>query len=251
MKFPASKATVEVRRMSVSIMSMSPTTQFLIAGGIGCLGVVLLSWLLFGSLGTAGALIGTVFYICGCAMALISLRRTFPHRAIGFCNCVTITRLMLVCTLIAALIDNYDGPWMVFAVATVALSLDGVDGWLARREGYASNFGARFDMEVDSVLALTLALHGVFTAGVGAYVILLGLPRYLFAVARFPFPWLDGELPPRFSRKMVCVLQLLVLIAVLLPMVRPPVSDVLVGVAVVALAWSFWLDVRLLRQARS
>lgn len=233
------------------MMSISPTTQFLIAGGLGCLGVILLSWFVFGSLGTAGALIGTLFYVCGCAIALISLRRTFPHRAIGFCNCVTIIRLMLVSTLITALIDGYQEPWMVFAVAAVALSLDGVDGWLARREGYASNFGASFDMEVDSVLALTLALHGVFTAGVGVYVILLGLPRYLFAVARFPFPWLGGELPARFSRKMVCVIQLLVLIAVLLPMVRSPVSDILVIAAIAALAWSFWLDVRLLRQTRS
>lgn len=237
--------------MSVSIMSISPTSQFLLAGSIGCLGVLLLSWLLFGSLGTAGALIGTLFYVCACAVALISLRRTFPHRALGFCNCVTIVRLMLVCTLIAALINQYQEPWALLAVASVALLLDGVDGWLARREGYASSFGARFDMEVDSILALTLALHGVFTAGVGAYVILLGLPRYVFGLAQFPFPWLGGELPPRFSRKVVCVLQMLVLIMILLPMIRPPVSDVLVIVAVVALAWSFWLDVRLLGRTRS
>lgn len=235
----------------MSIMSMSPTTQFLSVGATGFAGVILLSWLLFGSLGTAGAIIGTAFYVGGCAIALNAFRRTFPHRNIGFCNCVTIIRLMLVCTLVAALIDQYEGSWMVFVVASVALSLDGVDGWLARREGYASHFGARFDMEVDSLLALTLALLGVFTAGVGAYVILLGLPRYIFALAQFPFPWMDGELPPRFSRKVVCVLQLLVLIAVLLPIMRSPVSDALVGVTIVALAWSFWLDVRWLRRARS
>lgn len=232
-------------------MSTSPTSQFLLAGSIGCLGLLLLSWLLFDSLGSAGTLIATVFYASACAVALISLRRTFPHRAIGFCNSVTIIRLMLVCTLIAALINQYGEPWAVFAIASVALSLDGVDGWLARREGYASNFGARFDMEVDSILALTLAFHGVFTAGVGAHVILLGLPRYVFALAQLPFAWLGGELPPRFSRKVVCVLQMLVLIVILLPMIQPPVSDILVGLALVALAWSFWLDVRLLRQARS
>lgn len=213
--------------------------------------MVLLSWLLFGSLGTAGAMIGTLAYLCGCALALISFRRTFPHGVLGFCNCVTITRLMLVCALVAALIDHHEGPWVVFAVALVALSLDGVDGWIARREGYASRFGARFDMEVDSALALTLALLGFFSAGVGAYVILLGLPRYVFALSEFRFPWLGRDLPPRFGRKVVCVLQMLVLIAVLLPMVRPPLSDVLVGGALVALAWSFWLDVRWLRRARS
>lgn len=235
----------------VSNMSMSPTTQFVSVCGIGLAGLVLLNWLLFGSFVTPGALSSIALYVSGCAVALIALRRTYPHSAIGFCNCVTIVRLMLVGTLVAALIDQYDGPWTVFVVASIALSLDGLDGWFARREGYTSHFGASFDMEVDSALALTLALHGAFIAGVGPYVILLGLPRYLLALAQFPFAWLGGDLPPRFSRKVVCVLQLLVLIVVLLPMVQPPVSDILVGVAVVALAWSFWLDVQFLRRARS
>ena len=35
------------------------------------------------------------------------------------------------------------------ALVAAALSLDAVDGWLARRCGVASRFGARFDLEVD------------------------------------------------------------------------------------------------------
>jgi phosphatidylglycerophosphate synthase len=38
------------------------------------------------------------------------------------------------------------------------LALDGLDGWLARRFGLASAYGARFDMEVDGFLILVLAL---------------------------------------------------------------------------------------------
>ena len=37
-------------------------------------------------------------------------------------------------------------------------ALDGVDGWLARRSGIASAFGARFDMEIDALLILVLAV---------------------------------------------------------------------------------------------
>lgn len=232
-------------------MNISPTNQFLSAGGIGFVGVVVLGWVLFDGLGTAGGLIGATSYGVGLTIALVSLRRTYPHHAIGLCNCVTIARLMMVCALIVALIDQPDRPWAVFALAAIALALDGVDGWLARREGYGSLFGARFDMEVDSLLALTLALHAYVSAGLGAYVILLGLPRYLFALAQWSMPWLNGEIPERFSRKVVCVVQLLVLILVLLPMVQSPLSDVLVCGALLALSWSFWLDIRWLRQARS
>lgn len=194
--------------------------------------------------------VGLLAYGCGCAIALRALRRTYPHRFIGFCNGVTIVRLMLVCTLIAALVDRYQGAWTIFAVAAVALSLDGFDGWLARHEGYVSDFGARFDMEVDSMLALTLSLLAVFSAGVGAYVILLGLPRYVFALAHYVWPWLNRPLPERFSRKVVCVFQLLVLLAVLSPIVQPPYSNISVVLALAALAWSFWLDVSLLRRTR-
>src|SRR5690349_4135341 len=39
--------------------------------------------------------------------------------------------------------------WAVPVGALGALTLDGVDGWLARRRRIASAFGARFDMEAD------------------------------------------------------------------------------------------------------
>ena len=37
-------------------------------------------------------------------------------------------------------------------------ALDGVDGWLARRRGMSSAFGARFDMEIDALLVQVLAI---------------------------------------------------------------------------------------------
>ena len=86
-------------------------------------------------------------------------------------------------------------PWAVFAVAALALALDGIDGWLARREGLTSGFGARFDMEVDSALALILALNAWAAGTAGAIVLLIGLPRYAFAAAALAFPWLDRPRP--------------------------------------------------------
>ena len=51
-----------------------------------------------------------------------------------------------------------DMAWSIVAIAIVAVVLDGVDGWVARRTGTASAFGMRFDMETDAALILVLAI---------------------------------------------------------------------------------------------
>ena len=47
---------------------------------------------------------------------------------------------------------------VVIPLSIIALSLDGVDGALARRQMLESRFGAAFDMEVDSAFALVLSI---------------------------------------------------------------------------------------------
>jgi len=176
---------------------------------------------------------------------------SYPHASLGWCNGVTLFRLALVCTVVAWLFAPPAFAWAIVSVATVAFALDGLDGWLARREGYVSAFGSRFDMEVDSVLALALAAHAYLGGDVTPAVILLGLPRYAFFAAQLKWPWIAGDLPPRFSRKVVCVLQIAALIVLLLPMVGASLSNIIVAATAATLIWSFWLDLRHLRGARA
>ena len=84
-----------------------------------------------------------------------------PFRRFGAANIVTSARLALVALLAAThrrarTRRRSRGPppcwqsrWTV---------LDGTDGWLARRSGVVSAFGARFDMETDALLIMVLAL---------------------------------------------------------------------------------------------
>jgi len=232
------------------IKGLGPKAQFRCVGAFGLLVVAAFFWPLSDGLAGPGMLISLGIYSFALGIAYFAFGRTYPHAAIGWCNIVTMFRLSLVSVLVAWLFTPPVGIWSVFAVATLAFALDGLDGWLARREGYVSDFGARFDMEVDSVLALALALHAYLYGDVSAFVILLGLPRYIFHVAQTQMPWLARDLPPRFSRKVVCVLQISALIALQLPMMRAPLSDLVAGVAAIALIWSFWLDVRLLWRVR-
>ena len=93
----------------------------------------------------------------------------------------------------------------ILALAGLVLLLDGVDGWLARRGGWCSRFGARFDMETDALLVLLILLVLLFLTGplsympeavLAAIVFLIGLD--LMAEAGFDpraqgFFWLAGQ----------------------------------------------------------
>lgn len=132
----------------------------------------------------------------------------------------------------------------------MALALDGVDGHLARRHGRVSAFGARFDMEVDSVLALLLAVHAAASGSGGPLVLFLGLARYGFVAASVALPFLSAPLPPRFGRKGACVLQLGCLIVLQLPVLGAGAAVVLAVVVSAALALSFAVDIAWLARRR-
>ena len=205
-----------------------------------------LAWLLVGAHPAALGL-ATVTYFAASTLA-VAMARGLPLEKVGLCNLVTLTRMLLTSALTAPLVAPGRTATIV-AVAILALLLDGLDGWLARRQGRESAFGARFDMEVDAAFGLVLALNAWQAGTVGAQVLLLGLPRYLFAGAGRIWPWLVRPLPDRFGRKVVCVLQILVLIALQLPWLAGPAATVLVLGALGALGWSFGRDVLWLRGA--
>ena len=231
----------------------APVKWFVLAAAAGGLGVIALSLGLFGrgSAGLAGVGLGLAVYALGASVAGVALARTYPHAALGLCNMVTLARLVITATLAGALVAASGPSWSVFALAALALLLDGVDGWLARHQNLASTFGARFDMEVDSAFALVLALHAAVSGAAGLFVVLLGLPRYLFVAASFVLPWLGNPLPERFSRKLVCVIQIGALIALQLPLAASGMlTPVIVGVCL-ALVWSFALDILWLWRTRT
>lgn len=179
----------------------------------------------------------------------IMLDRGHPHSRVGAANVITLLRLAIVGVLLSILLAGAGRPEIVIPLSVVALGLDGVDGHLARRQRLASRFGASFDTEVDSAFALVLALLAV-AGPAGPIALVLGLPRYLFWAAGRVMPWLNGPLEPRFSRKVVCVLQLIVLIVLQLPALPVWLALALVVAAAGFLAWSFGDDIRFLRSRR-
>jgi phosphatidylglycerophosphate synthase len=128
------------------------------------------------------------------------------------------------------------------ALATAATALDGIDGWLARRSRLSSPFGARFDMEVDAMLILALAVLVWRYDKAPAWVIASGLLRYAFLLAGRAWKWLTRALPPAPRRKAVAVIQAIALSAALLPVLPPPASTRVAALALAALCYSFLVD---------
>src|SRR4051812_27656235 len=87
-------------------------------------------------------------------------RQHHPYATFGAANYVTTLRAVLTLLLAAAAFLDPSARlgWVAGWTAGIVAALDGVDGWLARRTGMPSAFGARFDMETDAALLLVLSV---------------------------------------------------------------------------------------------
>ena len=175
------------------------------------------------------------------------------NRDFGWANRATLLRACLVIVLVA--LAPFAGGieaslWLYSWMALLALVLDGVDGRVARATGSQSDFGARFDMELDALFILGLSIAVLAIDKAGAWVLALGLMRYAFVMAGRFSNWLDSPLPDSFRRKTICVWQIITLLVALLPPVHELFASATLATALALLLWSFVLDIRWLYQRR-
>jgi phosphatidylglycerophosphate synthase len=203
-------------------------------------------------LGQRGWVVGLV---CGVALAALlsrGLTRASRH-ALGPADRVTLARAVLVCGVAGltadAALSARSPVVLLVALSSVALTLDAVDGAVARRTDTESALGARFDMETDAFLILVLSLH--VSRDLGWWVLAIGLARYallLVAVAARWAPWLRGQVAPRRWRKVVAAYQGIVLSLATAEALPPAVAGAAVGAGLVLLLVSFGTEVVALRQ---
>jgi phosphatidylglycerophosphate synthase len=133
--------------------------------------------------------------------ALVGVNRDrWPSlRSFGWANGVTALRVALVWTVGARLAK---APEPLLAVIVLALySLDGLDGYLARRHGTSSEFGALFDMEADAYFVLMVELVAYQRGDVGAWILVTGVLRYVYVLVRAFVPARRPDVPrSRFGR---------------------------------------------------
>jgi CDP-diacylglycerol--glycerol-3-phosphate 3-phosphatidyltransferase len=170
-------------------------------------------------------------------------------------NAITVGRLLLT-PVFVALIVSQGATWLTCAVGTVVAASDGVDGWLARRQG-TTRSGAFLDPLADKVVVLA----AFFT--LAAQHVIPWLPVGLIAAREAGMSayrsWAGRQgisIPARFSAKVKTLVQDLAIATCLLPPLahRHTLQLVAVWVAAgltLATGVQYWLDGRRAQQERT
>lgn len=120
-------------------------------------------------------------------------RHSFPATliyedgALKWANLVTLSRALLIAPIIALLLANLRTA--ALAVYVLAALTDAFDGWIARRTGRASRYGAQLDAAVDNIFAigilafLMLAWPDMVRRQALAMAVLFGAPLVYLAVS--------------------------------------------------------------------
>ena len=190
-------------------------------------------------LGVAGGLVGLAYGVAAFGLLFRALRRS-GAAAPGPADLVTSARSVLVGGIAGLVADSFVAPVPVgalTALAVAALVLDAVDGRVARYTRTVSAVGARFDMEVDSVLVLLLSVY--VARSLGVWVLAIGSVRYAHWVACRVLPWLRRPVPPRHWCKVVAAVQGIVLATAATGVAPRPVVVLALVVVAALLAESF------------
>ncbi|WP_461472437.1 CDP-alcohol phosphatidyltransferase family protein [Microbacterium sp. HJ5] len=164
-------------------------------------------------LSAAGWTAGLVYLLVSNALFARGLHRAAMTK-VGWGNAATATRSTLVGIVTALVMSSFGASVSVpllTVLASIALALDAVDGWLARLTHGETELGAQFDMEVDAFLLLVMSAY--VAPALGWWVIVIGMLRYAFVVAGWLMPWMRATLPPRYWRKVVTAVAGIALVA--------------------------------------
>jgi phosphatidylglycerophosphate synthase len=173
------------------------------------------------------------------------------NRSLRIADLVTLLRGLGVCFLAGLSLQalagglTATGVLTMIIMSTVCLTLDGVDGKLARARGEATAFGARFDMETDAAMLAVLSIAVAALGIAGWWVLAIGAMRYGYVAVSMVLPALRPELPARDFGKIVAVVQAVALITALtfgLTHAQHWLPTTFLLVALALLCWSFSRD---------
>ena len=204
-------------------------------------------FLILPSFGLVSFALSVLLWIAIAALILAKIRY-HPYPEFGLANLVTTGRAATTVGLAgfipveAALLSSPGWMWAIAITASIALCMDGLDGYLARKTDMCSVFGARFDMETDALLGLVITLL-VWQSGQAAiWVLALGLMRYAFIAASVWLAALREPLFPSLRRKIVCVIQVGALCLMLCPWLSAVQVSSIGAIALLSLIYSFAVD---------
>lgn len=212
-----------------SFASATPIERWSLVNAAGVLAATAGAWILGSAwplvLGGGGLLGGLV---------VVARERWTPDGKFGVANGVTALRVGLVGGLPLA---APAGPGALIGLSLLILATDGLDGWLARRGGLTSEFGAFFDKETDALFLLLLCVLATFEHRLPPWILGAGLLRYAFVPLLFLLPTPEKTEERSSWARYVYAGMVLALLTSFLPV--PTLYEPLVALATGALVLSF------------
>ena len=163
-----------------------------------------------------------------------------PSGAFGWGNALTTLRFVLSSSV--GLAPARVPTWALGVTTLVVFALDGLDGSVAKRRGENSEFGAYFDMEVDAYFVLLVGLTLFLRARYGAWILVVGLLRYVYVLSMALVPARRGDKPRyAFGRHAFTALMLGLFLGMVLGAPFGTVATALgCGLVTASFAWSFY-----------
>ena len=192
----------------------------------------------------ASAPVFAVFVVVGSILAAEPVRRKEQPERFGPANRITLARSLLVAA-VACLIGappTTETATGASIVAIVALCMDGLDGWVARKTDSISAYGAQLDMELDSIFMMVLCIMVFDWDHAGPWVLSGGLARYGWLAVQSVVVWFRRPLLPAFRRKTACVVGVAGLALALAPWPWAQLNFVLATIATMSIVLSFGID---------
>ncbi len=167
---------------------------------------------------------------------------------IGLANALTFLRGVLLASLSGFLLLPQPTGALAWAPAYIyvtAITLDYVDGYVARRAGQVTALGQRLDMELDGIGILVAVLLAVRYGQLPWWYLVVGSARYLFLAGI----WLRErahqpvrDLPQSVRRRAFAGAQMGFVGAMLTPLFEPPATQVAAAAFLLPFILGFMLD---------
>ena len=153
----------------------------------------------------------------------------------GPANWVTSLRLVGI-VLIPWIMDKMC-PLCITAYILGVLAIDGLDGYLARKTGTVSYFGAIYDRESDAFYVWLMSSILFWTDKAGPWVLLIGILRYLYVLTLIFVK--EPEQPEVRTRRAQVIAAILMIGLGLSFIIPPPYLQLMLGMLLALVLYSF------------
>jgi len=190
-----------------------------------------------------GYVTGLVFGLVGYGFAMFAVLMFVQRcRVMRLPNMITLLRLGAGGVFLCWMAEDPEFTMRKFFFLSAAALTDFIDGMIARRKG-STAFGAKLDMEVDAFFILSLSVNGFVFAGMGAWILIIGLMRYGYEFILLLLPAVgtfSGFV--RYEEKTICAFTVIALISIAAPFF-PYTGKLLLSLgALILLGLSFLLN---------